>query len=344
MSHRSTVALLLAYLLPFHISYAQQACCSPLSTEQVISDVVVSGASFNDGYMGWTTCGNDGQVYRHPGSGRLTSIQRVSPDGSTLIFSLPDDAVPHAIAFAGTGLNILGSNFSRTEGRFYEMYHFDSQANLLTNRRVHLTFGPERMAVTSSGKTIVLGHYPDDFSNREDWKYGGAVLDVDDQLTRSFDFPLPPGGGGWTFASEMLGGNDVAYVMLKSITTPNGMLTAIARISETGNDILKIKVVSIPPDSDQRHHNQWLFGPGVAVEVSHDVCTKPRCVVFRFDEYDLNSGQKIATKSAPPAGYTFGCYSGSEVSMLAHSAHLDPGRHLSPDTLRLVTSKLKQLD
>jgi hypothetical protein len=264
MPCRSAIALLLANVLPVHVSYAQQACCTPVNTEQVISDVVVSGASVNDGYGGWTTCGTDGQVYRHPGSGHLRSIQRVSPDGSTLLFSLPDDAHPAAIAPAGKGLNILAGNFSQTEGRFYEMYHFDSQANLLTRHRVHMTFAPERMAVTSSGKTIVLGHYPDDFNKREDWKYSGAVLDADDQLTRGFDFPLPPGGGGWTFASEMLGGNDAAYVILKSITTPNGMLNAIATISETGNDILKIRVISVPPNSDRRHHSQWLFGPGVA--------------------------------------------------------------------------------
>jgi hypothetical protein len=341
MPCRSTIALLLANILPVYISYAQQPPCPPVSTEQVISDVVVSGASVNDGYGGWTTCGMDGQVYRHPGSGHLRSIQRVSPNGSTLIFSLPDNVWPAAMAPAGTGLNILASNFSRTEGRVYEMYHFNSQASLLTFRRVHMTFAPERMAVTSSGKTVVLGHYPDDFSKREEWKYGGAVLDADDQLTRGFDLPLPPGGGGWTFASEMLGGNEAAYVMLKSITTPDGMLTAIATISETGNDILKIRVISVPPDCGQRHHNQWLFGPHVAVEVYHDPSERPH-PVDRFDEYDLTTGDKVATKTAPGTGFQSGCYSGNEFSMLAHSAHVDPARHLSPDTLRLVTSELKR--
>lgn len=343
MSHRSAVALLLANLLPFHISYAQQACCSPLSTEQVIRDVVVSGASVNDGYVGWTTCGNEGQVYRHPGSGRLTSIQRVSPEGSTLIFSLPDNAYPAAIAPAGKGLNILAGNFSQTEGRFYEMYHYDGQANPLTHHRVHMTLAPERMAVTSSGKTIVLGHYPDDFSKNEDWKYGGAILDADDQLTRGFDLPLPPGGGGWTLASEMLGGNDAAYVMLKSITTPNGMLTAIATIWETGNDILKIRVISVPPNGERRHHNEWLLGPGVAVETYIDPSEGPH-PVDRFDEYDVTVGDKVATKTAPFTGFQSGCYLGNEFSMLAHSFHVDPVRHLSPDTLRLVTSRLKRLD
>lgn len=341
MPCRSAIALLLANLLPVYIGYAQQLPCPPVSTEQVISDVVVSGASVNDNYRGWTTCGTDAQVYRHPWSGHLTSIQRVSPDGSTLLFSLPDNVWPAAIAPAGTGLNILASKFSRTEGRVYEMYHFDSQANLLTYRRVHMVFAPERMAVTSSGKTVVLGHYPDNFSERDDWKYGGVVLDINDQLTRSFDFPLPPGGGGWTFASEMLGGNEVAHVMLKSITTPKGMLTAIATISETGNDIVKIKVISVPQDSEQRHHNEWLFGPGVAVETYIDPSERPH-PVDRFDEYDVTTGDKLATKTAPGTGFQSGCYLGNEFSMLAHSAHVDRARHLSPDTLRLVTSKLKR--
>jgi len=61
----------------------------------------------------------------------------------------------------------------------------------------------------------------------------------------------------------------------------------------------------------------------------------------RFDEYDLKTGEKVGTKSAPPTGFQFGCYMGDEVSMLAHSAHADPARHRSWDTLRLVTSKLK---
>lgn len=64
-------------------------------------------------------------------------------------------------------------------------------------------------------------------------------------------------------------------------------------------------------------------------------------VTFRFDEYDLKTGDKIATKTAPPTGFQFGFYMGNEFSMLAHSAHFDPARHLSWDTLRLVTSKLK---
>jgi hypothetical protein len=119
MPSRFAIAAIFAFLA-IHISSAQQ----------VTSDVVVSNASLNDGYGGWSTCGVDGQVYRHP-SGRLRSIMRVSRDGSTLLFTVPDDVWPGTFAPAGTGLNILGSHVSQTEGRTYEMYHFDSQANLV---------------------------------------------------------------------------------------------------------------------------------------------------------------------------------------------------------------------
>ena len=136
----------------------------------------------------------------------------------------------------------------------------------------------------------------------------------------------------------MLGGSGAAYVMLKSITTPNGMLDAIATISETGNDILKIKVIAVPPNSDQRHHNQWWFGPGVAVETYIDPSERPH-PVDRFDEYDVTTGDRVATKTAPLTGFQLGCYLGNEFSMLAHSAHADPARQLSPDTPRLVTSR-----
>ncbi len=42
------------------------------------------------------------------------------------------------------------------------------------------------------------------------------------------------------------------------------------------------------------------------------------------DEYDLNSSEKVATKSTIDAGSAFGCYCGVEGSMLAHGAQVDP--------------------
>jgi hypothetical protein len=307
-----------------------------ISSAQITSDVVVLNATMNDGYGGWTECGVDGEVYRHT-SGALNSIMRVSPDGSTLIFALPDNTWPATIAPVGKGLNILSRHVSEKGDRTYEMYHFDYQANLLTHHPVHMTFSPERMAVTSSGKTIVVGHRPEDMSLKDDWKYGGAILDANDQLTRGFDLPLPPGGGGWTFASfQMAGGDGVAYVILHSNTPPQ---TAIATISDGGNDILKIKVIPVPEDSDHRHHNLWQFGPGVAVEEYIFPGVRPGR--FHFDEYDLNTGEKIATKTALGGGFQPGCYLGDRFSMLAHSYHVDSARGLPPETLRLVTVKLE---
>jgi hypothetical protein len=72
MPSRFAIAVIFASLFAIHISSAQQ----------VTSDVVVSNAAVNDDYGGWTECGADGQVYRHPSSGALRSIMRVSPDGS----------------------------------------------------------------------------------------------------------------------------------------------------------------------------------------------------------------------------------------------------------------------
>jgi hypothetical protein len=63
------IAVLFTSISSIQISYAQQ----------VTSDVVVSGASFNDGYMGRAMGGADGQLCRRP-SGHLNSIQRVSPE------------------------------------------------------------------------------------------------------------------------------------------------------------------------------------------------------------------------------------------------------------------------
>jgi hypothetical protein len=74
--------------------------------QQITGDIVVQGASLNDGYGGFTTCGADGQVYRLPGSGAASSVMRVSPDGSSLVFTLPDHAYPGLVASVGTGVNI----------------------------------------------------------------------------------------------------------------------------------------------------------------------------------------------------------------------------------------------
>jgi hypothetical protein len=265
-------------------------------------------------------------------------VMRVSPDGSTLLFTLPEHVNPGVIAPAATGLNILSSVYSTAERRVLDqMFHFDRQANLLAQNRVIIPIQPSGMAVMPSGRTIIVGTHFSDPDHPDDRKYGFAILDENDTLLKSVDLPLPPGGGGWTFASRMAAGDGIAYVMLHSNEPPQ---TAVARIAETGNHNLDVKVIAAPLDTETRHHNEWVFSPGVAVDVYHYTNERPH-VTFRFDEYDLKTGDKIATKSAPPTGFQFGCYMGDEFSMLAHSAHVDPARHLAPDTLRLVASKLR---
>jgi len=338
MPNRFTTSFLLANIVLLNASYAQQATCPPVSTAQIVSDVVVQGASTNDGYGGWPVCGVDGQVYRTPSRRDLTSVMRVSRDGSTLLFSPPEHVHPEVIAASGSGVNVLSSVYSTAERRVhFQMYHFDSQANLLAQNQMTIPIQPYGMAVMSSGRTIVVGTHLKDPDNPDDRKYGFAILDENDKLVRSVDLPLPSGGGGWIFASQMAAGDGVAYVMLQSDQPPQ---TAIATIAEKGNQNLDIKVIAAPPDTKTRHHGEWVFGPGVVVDLYIYTNERPH-VTDRFDEYDLETGEKIATKSAPPTGYQTGCYTGDEFSMLAHSAHVDPAGHLSPDTLRLVTSKLQ---
>ena len=204
-----------------------------------------------------------------------------------------------------------------------------------------LSIQPINMAVVASGRTILLAtdlNYP---AHRENQKYGFAILDENDNLVKTADLPLPPGGGAWTFdGSRMAVGDGVAYVMVHSKEPPQ---TAIATISEGGD--IDTRIVAVPPDSDRHHHAEWLFGPGVAVEVYSyllEVSQRSRAF-FGFNEYDLKTGEKVATKGSFPAGFAFGCYSGNEVSMLSNSAHVAGAPGVSPDALRLVTIRLEQM-
>src|SRR5215472_9758656 len=158
MPDRFTTSVLLANIVLLNASFAQKAPCPPVSTSQIVSDVVVQGSSMNDGYGGWPVCGVGGQVYRKPDGGDRTSVMRVSRDGSTLLFSPPEHGYPVVIAAAGSGLNVLSSVYSTTERRVhFQMYHFDGQASLLAQNPVTIPIQPYGMAVMSSGRTIVLG-------------------------------------------------------------------------------------------------------------------------------------------------------------------------------------------
>jgi len=48
MPDRFTTSLLLANIVLLNASYAQKTPCPPVSTAQIVSDVVVQGASRND--------------------------------------------------------------------------------------------------------------------------------------------------------------------------------------------------------------------------------------------------------------------------------------------------------
>jgi hypothetical protein len=330
MSSRLPIAALFAAILAVPIGHAQQ----------IASDVVISGASPDDGYGG-AVCGVDGQVYRYPRSSKVKSVMRVSRDGSTLLFPFAKDEWPMAFASIDAGLNLLTLRDSKNEGRLYEMYRFDNQANLLSKHRLSINVHPLAIAVTFSGKTIVVGYHPENAS-MEDRKYGGAILDADDQVIERFKLPLPPGGGGWTFDSGLAAGDDVAYVMLYSNarSETEKSKSAIAMISGDGQ--LDIKNVPLPPDTEDRHHKKWLFGSGIAVEWYRylgNVGERKRAF-WGFDEYDLKTGERVGTRSTVPAGLHPGCYSGEELSLVAYSAPTDAERAVPQDVLRLVTVKL----
>jgi hypothetical protein len=304
--------------------------------QRASSDVVVSGASVNDPYSLTAMCGANGQVYRWTWgiSSHLNSVMRVARDGSTVLFMLPQDAHPEFMAAGTDGPYILSAHFWKGEGRAYDLYQNDSGGNLLNENVVRTDSEITRMAALSSGRVVVTTVRGKD---SEDRKYGGAILGADGQVVKTFALPLPPGGGGWTFVSQLVARGDAAYVMLHSNL---GDKTAIATVSEAGR--LAIKLISVPADTEQWRHNQWLFGAGVAVEAYHDPTERPH-ISIRFDEYDLATGEKIAAKKAAPGvgGYNIGCYYGNEVTWLAGSAHVDPARGLSPDALRLVTAEIR---
>jgi hypothetical protein len=327
-SRFAIIAVLLISISPIPASHAQQ----------ITSDVVISGSTFNDGYMNWAVCDSEGQIYRGWGDRRENAVQRVARDGSTLRFTLPaSDNAAGVFAPVSQGLAILNSSSFRGEDISYRMYRFDAQGNIVTRRPVSIDFRPTIMTATSSRKMIVVGHRPQNESWVDSTKYGGAVLDADDQVVQLFEFPPAPAGGKWVAVGpRMAGGDGVAYVILVSGAQPT---YALATISESGH--VDINVLKVPPKSDTRHHNEWLFGPGVAVEVYHFAGEKPH-VKFRFDEYDLTSGKMIRTRSTRGAGFVTGCYSGDEISYLAHSAHVEKARGLSPETLRFVTVKLEE--
>jgi hypothetical protein len=281
-------------------------------------------------------CGRDGRTYfDHPAS-FPNGVLGVSRDGSITSFQLPGKARPLLAARDGSDLSVLSERFVPPHGHDMEIYQFDDRANILGHHPVTIDFYPLQMAVLPSGETIVAGHLGDvSWSHRDQWTYLGAVLGTDGHVIDRFDLPAPPDGGKWTFPGrqKMVAEDGAAYIVLE---TDSESAIGIAKISKTGN--LDIKIIPEPPDNDERIHRSWLLAPGVAVEEYTDKSDRPR-YEMHYDEYDLNSGLRIATKYS--LGGAAECYLGAEVNWATTSNHVDPSRHPSPNTLWLLFSTLE---
>ena len=283
-------------------------------------------------------CGADGQAY-FSSIGNEYFVLRTSLDGSSLTFKLPKVAhyaYAGAVAPYAGGVNVLSSWTDRTKF-MRTMYHFDEQGNLLTQHSVRVDLTDMMMVVTHSGTTILVGH------RDEDGQYKGLILDSEDRIVSRFNLPSPPDAGQWTYGEShspsdrllMTTGDSGAYVLLHSNEPPS---TMIATISESG----KVRVKNLEPISEDHQYTGWLVGPGVAVEQYRLTGDRRRVKghhVWNFDEYDLESGKRIANKIAPMGQFTpfsGACYYGDSVTGLG-------ARQVAPDEpyLRLRIAKLQ---
>jgi hypothetical protein len=286
--------------------------------QQVTSDVVIFGAGPNDGYVNPGLCDSEGQLYRRSHGRGAQSVMRVARDGSTVIFATPENEGLLLVAPDSVGVTLLSVSPPQSQVLPRHLYRFDRQGSLISQHEVTLGFNPLNMAVTSSGKIIVVGYRTQD----QDKNPVGAVLDADGQVVRLLEFPpAAMKNGDWT-PSKMMGSDGVAYFIPYSQTGP------IYSITESG----RIDIIQVAPVGDHLF-DKWLFGNGVAVEEYVPPAEKfPRGIWF--DIYDLTTGKKIGSKSLPHAmGGTTACYLGDEVSWLAHSQ--------GSQELRIITVKLK---
>ena len=190
------------------------------------------------------------------------------------------------------------------------------------------------MGVNSSGKVTVVGYRPINGTDETARSYVGAVLDENDQLEISFDIPLTDSGTKWKpFRNSRMAASDgLAHLILQSGAEPN---FALGNIAESG----KVEVIPLDTVRGARSHD-WFFGGGVAAELYQFPDETPPAT-SHWDTYDLSTGKRVKTTAFRPAGFAVACYFGDEVSMLAHSAHVERSRGLPPDALRLVTVKLE---
>jgi hypothetical protein len=263
---------------------------------------------------------------------------RVDKDGSTLLFTLPEqEQSVGVIAPVGAGLAILNSHYSPPNSVTYEIYRFDGQGKLVAQHNLSLGFGPSIMAISSSGKVTVVGYRSINGADQAVRKLVGAILDANDQLENSFDISPTATGDTWIpvryARTEAAGG--VAYLILQSEQISGEPSFGLAKIGESGN----VQVLPLETTSGARYH-EWFFGGGVAAEHYQFPGEKPPGAT-QWNTYDLSTGKRIGTKTLLPAGFSVACYLGDEVSMLAHSAHVEKSRGLPPDALRLVTVKLQ---
>jgi hypothetical protein len=326
------------FIVAIAIAVAGISAIRPSFAQQITSDVVISGASLNDGYGG-SHCDEDGQLYRRPVNARPgrqgASLMRVAKDGSTLLFTLPKPEWSiEVFAPTAAGLAVLTNPYDPTAGSSRHMYRFDRQGNLQTERAVALDFHPLAMAETKSGMTIVVGYRTRESSDNEDRTYGGAILNASDQVVELFEIPPAADGDKWTTVPtpRMAADDSGARIILESGNDPN---YSIVTISESG----QIRMLPLATVRGARYHD-WFFAKGVAAELYQVAGDKPPGAT-KIDAFDLTSGRKIGTKTLFPRGFSVACYLGDEISMLAHSAHVEKSRGLSPDALRLVTVKLQ---
>jgi hypothetical protein len=191
------------------------------------------------------------------------------------------------------------------------------------------------MMETKAGMTIVVGYRPRVGRDKEARTYGGAVLNTTDQVVKLFEFPMTADGAQWrvVHTHRMIADDGAVSVVLQSAGDDPSY--AIATITESG----QIRILALPTVRGARYHD-WFFATGVAADLYQFSGDKPPGAT-KIDIFDLASGRKIASKTLLPAGFSVACYLGDEISVLAHSAHVEKSRGLSPDALRLVTVKLE---
>jgi hypothetical protein len=291
-------------------------------SQQIMADVAVSwiGAPSWVGHQNGFQCDQKGELFYRADfrpENDVQSVVRVNQDGSTLLFQIPD-RIDGVVSFTpvNNGLVALGlavvAGLRPTDGpsRELRLYHFDGNGKVVAQHPISFGFRPTQIAVTSSGKTVVIGFL--NRMTREGARFAGAVLDAEDKVIRLFELPEPAEGGKWA-GGMMEGGDGVAYALLVALPKRS---YSVATITESGR--VDIADLPVPPtlhpgewQAGRRLHSQWLLGPGAAVEEYSIYREMPSLI--RFNEYDFASGKRVRTKTTPPAAFPTSCYLGDRI-------------------------------